>query len=245
MEPEDCFCQEKAPSQKIFETRSDFEGATVREEDAVSNVDVVILVLSDLGGVDRVIHSEEVAARAFRAAPARFGWRIEKYRKLGWPDKYVAKTALEDAKKPENGELVEGSYALDLAKDGWRLTPAGVRWIRENADRIRRTLSLGAPPEIPKKDADRFLRGIKEQKLFRDFNRVGALEASAIYRFADLLSCSPDASPDVISAKFRRLRAIAERAQDRQVNEFFDACEETFSQFLASGGKVILKREAE
>jgi hypothetical protein len=217
----------------------------VREAETISNVDIVVLVLNDLGGVDKVIHSEDVAARAFEVAPARFGWRIEKYRKSGWPDKYVAKTALDDAKKPENGELVEGSYALDLAKDGWRLTPAGVRWIREHADRIRRALRLSAPPEITKKEADRFLRGIREQRLFRDFNRAKSLDSSAIYHFADLLSCSPDASPEVIGAKFRRLRAIAERVQDRQVIRFFDACEDTFGQFLAGGQKAILNRKAQ
>lgn len=217
----------------------------MREAEPVSNVDIVVLVLNDLGGVEKVIHSEDVAAGAFGIAPARFGWRLEKYRKSGWPDKYVAKTALDDAKKPENGELVEGSYALDLAKDGWRLTPAGVRWIREHADRVRRALRLAAPPEITKKEADRFLRGIREQRLFRDFTGTGSLDSSAIYHFADLLSCSPDASPEVIGAKFRRLRAIAERVQDRQVIKFFEACEDAFSHFLAGRQNAILKREAQ
>ena len=101
----------------------------------VTNVDVVLWALAQAGGATRKVPSEEIAAEAHSIAPDRFSWQLPKYRVRGWPDKYIVKTALEDAKKKENGGLVTGDYANDLAKDGWTLTSRGARWIIDNAER--------------------------------------------------------------------------------------------------------------
>lgn len=104
--------------------------------DDISKVDMVVYALAVLGGAHSTIHSEDIAAKCYELAPSRFSWGMEKYKSRGWPDKYIVKTALEDAKKDKYGALAEGTYALELSKDGWRLTPKGAKWLKRNLKRM-------------------------------------------------------------------------------------------------------------
>lgn len=67
----------------------------------ISNVDVAVYILATLGGAEKTVYSEHIAAKCYEVAPGRFSWRLPDYREKGWPDKYIVKTALEDAKKDE------------------------------------------------------------------------------------------------------------------------------------------------
>ena len=172
-------------AEAVFDPKSGVPRRPAPSDSAVTNVDIVVYVLATLGGAERTLYSEEIAARSHEVAPARFSWRLKIYQ--NWPDKYVVKTALEDAKKAEYGALVEGSYALDVAKDGWRLTAAGVKWARENSARVEGTLAIKSTP-LPKREAERFRRGIRGQRLFREFLKSRSVQKAAIYLFTDLLS---------------------------------------------------------
>lgn len=94
----------------------------------LSNVEVLVLVVYDLGGMDQSIDTEDVAVRAREVAPNRFSLRkypdqvdIERVRKR-----------LSDAKKGSEEEaLLAGSF-----EHGWHLTPAGLDWARRNAHLI-------------------------------------------------------------------------------------------------------------
>ena len=91
-------------------------------------VEVVTLAVYLLGGDQRAIDTEDVAIEAHRLAPGRFAWR--KY-----PDQVnleLVRVYLSDAKKPAKGEWLEGS-----GKDGWSLTPAGLRWAKEAARTVK------------------------------------------------------------------------------------------------------------
>jgi hypothetical protein len=109
-------------------------------DSAITNVDIAVYALAILRGANRRVKSEDIAAKCYALCPARFSWRLIIYRDKGWPDKYIVKTALEDAKKEKNGGLVDGSYSLDLSKDGWQLTPPGAVWFRTNTKRIEKVL---------------------------------------------------------------------------------------------------------
>jgi hypothetical protein len=209
----------------------------------LTKVEIVVYVIATLGGAERTVYSEDIAARSYELAASSFSWRRQPYIAKGWPDKYIAKTALEDAKKPEYGSLVEGVYALDLSKDGWRLTPQGAKWFRENSQRIESALNV-KQPAMPKREADRFKRRLREQSLFRDFVRLGKLQATSWYSFTDMLNCSPDAAPEVVAMKFRRMKAMAELIQDPTISEFVAACEASFPH-LASGAKEEAGKEAQ
>jgi hypothetical protein len=195
----------------------------------VSNVDVVVYVLGLLGGAEKTVYSEEVAAKCYEVAQARFSWRLPAYREMGWPDKYIVKTALEDAKKDDYGALVEGSYALDIAKDGWRLTPKGAAWFRQRAEHIEKNIgSREKGLSVPRREEQRFLKQMRSQPLYEAYAKTGGLVTATRFAFTDMLNCSPDTSEDTLISKFKRLRARAELVGDEEIIRFLDACRVTF-----------------
>ena len=140
----------------------------------LSNVDVAVYILASLGGAEKTIYSEHIAAKCYQAARARFSWRLSDDREKGWPDSYIVKTALEDAKKDEYGALVDGAYALDVARDGWRLTTKGAIWFKENGERVERQLGLSAQhAAVPKREAQRFLKQMQGQSVYQAYRKSG------------------------------------------------------------------------
>ena len=107
------------------------EPATLRAvrpalDNAISNTDVVLVVLSDLGGRDRPIDIEDIAEAAWQSVPRRFSWpRHQQY-----PDLDAVDVTLRAAKK--NDGLVTGSK-----KDGWMLSAAGVDRASSRDDAVR------------------------------------------------------------------------------------------------------------
>lgn len=199
-----------------------------RSPESVTNVEVAVYVTATLGGAEKRISSEHIAAKCFALDPPRFSWRMAEYR--GWPDKYIVKTALEDAKKQEYGYLVDGAYNLDSAKDGWRLTHNGATWFRDNNERIEQ--HFGVAPPASNKDQKRILRQIHEQPLYRSFLKTRSLADVSRYAFTDMLNCSPDASADVIALKFQRLFASAQLGGDDAAIGFLAACSERFADLM-------------
>jgi len=57
----------------------------VRLPESLTNVDIVVYVTAVLGGAEKKVYSEVIAAKCFELDPARFSWRLPDYRK--WPDK--------------------------------------------------------------------------------------------------------------------------------------------------------------
>lgn len=100
--------------------------ASTRVETAVSNTDIVLVVLEELGGADRTIHTEYIAEAAWQQVPARFSWpRLQTY-----PDLDAVDVTLRAAKK--NDGLVAGSK-----RGGWMLTPAGIARVQKRAAAVR------------------------------------------------------------------------------------------------------------
>jgi len=193
-----------------------------------SNLDIAVFALSRLGGATNKISTEEIASEAFKLAPDRFSWVLEKFK--DWPDKEVARIALEDAAKAKNGSLVEGKYARDISKDGWILTPAGVRWLAKHEKHIAsalgersRQVSQLSPTEVKRLRAK-----LRREQAFQVYSASGSLEGVSPYMFTDMLQCSPDAPPDLIRFKFNRLQTQAELAQDIELLTFLQACEARF-----------------
>jgi hypothetical protein len=92
----------------------------------VSNTDIVLVVLEDLGGTDRSVHIEDIAETAWQQVPARFSWpKLQKY-----PDLDAVDVTLRAAKKNEG--LVAGSK-----REGWMLTASGVHRAHEREAAVR------------------------------------------------------------------------------------------------------------
>ncbi len=204
----------------------------------ISNVDVAVYILATLGGAEKTVYSEHIAAKCYELAPARFSWRLPDYREKGWPDKYIVKTALEDAKKDEYGGLVDGAYALDVAKDGWRLTTKGAMWFNENCTTVEKQMGFRTQhSSVPKRDAQRFLKQMHSQLLYQAYSK-GGFEGATRFALTDMLNCSPDASEDAVISKFKRLRATAELVGDSEIVAFLDACK---SKFLSPDSQTLAK----
>lgn len=89
--------------------------------------EIVTLAVYLLGGDQRSVDTEDAAVKAHELAPGRFSWR--KY-----PEQInleLVRVYLSDAKKPAKGGLLLGS-----GRTGWTLTPAGLQWAREAAQRF-------------------------------------------------------------------------------------------------------------
>ena len=89
----------------------------------VTNVEVVVLALGRLGGTTKKVFSEEIAVEAHGLAAGRFSWRLEQYRERGWPDKYIVKTALEDAQliPSEGAARISGAELRSIAEEHYSI----------------------------------------------------------------------------------------------------------------------------
>ena len=198
--------------------------------EVVSNVDIAVYALAKAGGATRTVHSEHVAAKCFQIAPLRFAWRLPEYRDK-WPDKEVVRSALVDGSKKKYGGLVSGDYARDLSRDGWRLTPAGVEWFKENEERLARVFGK-EPTGLFGLEAKRFLRKIKKSSAFKCYEKTRSIEGVSIYMFADMLECAPDASNRIVKQQYERFLSSASLASDEEVVGFLSKCGEVFSEVM-------------
>lgn len=200
----------------------------------LSNIDVVLYALLRLDGHRRKVHTEDVAYESYKLAKERFGWRLQKFREMNFPDKEPVRVALMDAAKEKYGSLVEGRSGVEASgkeRDGWRFTPSGAAWIRENVERIEHALGI-ARPKTSQRETSQFLRQMRTQPLFKRFLEVGTLKGESRYAFTDMLIISPDAPRDIITLKFDRLRSMAELVGDRDIKRFLEACAEAFTELL-------------
>lgn len=95
----------------------------------VSNVEIVTFAVFALGGASKVVDTEDIAIESHAIAPSRFAW-------TKYPDQVnleLVRVFLSDAKKKSHGWLA------GTGKDGWSLTPKGLKWVKENEHRMRST----------------------------------------------------------------------------------------------------------
>ena len=198
------------------------------KKEEVNNLEVALFALYKLGGITQKIHTERIAFECFNLAKERFSWRLNDYK--DYPDKTPVRFALEQAKKKQNGSLVIGKAGGDFAggeREGWRFTASGTKWIKENEQRIARILKQERP-EIPLREAERFIKRIKNDLAFKQYKEDKGLENVNRYNFTDMLSCPPDASIEVSKALFENLRSEAELVKDNEILKFLDLCQQKF-----------------
>jgi len=180
-----------------------------------------MLALAHVGAEQKKVYSEHIAAEAHRLAPPVFGWELPEYREKGWPDKEKVRIALIRLRS-EHG-FVDGGYAKDTADDGWRLTTAGVEWVRRNGDRLAAslgdTLSRSHRRELVRK-----LARIRDHALFRDFQSRPDDFVPSLGALAELFRCRVDAEPSTWEKRFTTLRNQARLADQDDLLTFLDIC---------------------
>ncbi|MBU4467316.1 MAG: hypothetical protein KKC39_01035 [Candidatus Omnitrophica bacterium] len=204
--------------------------------EGLSNADVALYALYKLGGATKKIHTELIAWEAYNFSEERFSWTLPEFRKRGFPDKATVRYALESAKKEK---LVKGRAGRDKAgseSEGWQFTPTGVEWFLSNEERIKDILRVEKPisSALPKHQAERFIKKMHSEKIFKLYQEKLSLDEASIYDFTDMLNCSPDASRDVIRQKFDLLKSTAISINNQDIWLFLEKCEKKFSGLLVN-----------
>lgn len=203
----------------------------------LSKMDIVLFALYKLDGILKKVHTEEITWEAYQLAKEKFSWCLPKFIKNGFPDKLTALIALETAHKEKYGSLVIGRAGRDASRklDGWQFTPQGTKWIRENKKRILVGLNINEKKEtlgMQKRDAERFIKKIKTDSLFKHFQEEKTLNQSSRYMFTDMLVCAPDSSTGIIKQKFESFYSNAELINDTEILNFLKTCREKFKDLI-------------
>jgi hypothetical protein len=205
------------------------------QNDEIKSLHIAVYALSLLGGAHRKVHTEDIAQKCLQIAPDRFKW--EKY---DYPEKELVRKALFHASEVKNGAFVTGRTGMEQrgkSRDGWQLTPAGAAWVRENEALFRTTVQQEPIAKaIPKREAERLLKKLRSDASYQVFEKTGDAASISQYMFTDLLNCSPDAPPETIRTKFRRLLSNAELIGDEDMLRFLKVCEQQFSALMAKPG---------
>ena len=200
----------------------------------LSNPDVALYALYKLGGATKKIHTELIAWEAYNLSEERFSWTLPEFRKRGFPNNTTVRYSLESAKKQK---LVKGRAGRDKGgsqSEGWQFTPSGIEWFLQNEKRIKESLNQETPLslELPKLQAERFIKKIRSEKIFKLYQEKKCVDEASIYDFTDMLNCSPDASKDVIRQKFDILKNTSMSVNEQEIRSFLDKCEEKFRDLL-------------
>lgn len=205
----------------------------ITNKEQISNIDVVVFALFLLDGVKKKVHTEEIAVRCHALAPDKFSWHLEKYKHF--PDRQATFWALQDARKAKSGRLVEGRGGRDAygEREGWHLTPEGVKWLIKNEQRIAKALEQKRP-QMRQLDKGRFLKKLRREDAFMAYIKDGNLENVSRYNFTDFLNCPPDADIATIEKKFEAIKAKAVLITDDELDGFLALCEQKFKELIKS-----------
>jgi len=179
----------------------------------VTNSDVFLWALYELGGSDRFVDVEDAFIRAFELAPLRLSWRT----RPDLPDLKKCSKALRDA---------EGSEPRLLVKQGpemRRLTGDGQKWIEDNFDRLAESLGDRRTVQAPRtRTPSRLVAQALQSDVFQMWQESGSVTAEK-WRVAQMLRCSPDSSRGVWLERLEGLRAAAYSAGRLDALTFLDA----------------------
>ncbi len=190
---------------------------------AISNTDLVLVALFDLGGGERAVDVEDIAEAAWKAVPARFSWpRHQQY-----PDLDAVDVTLRAAKK--NSGLVAGAKTT-----GWMLTLAGSEHVQRCEPAVRAHI---ADHGTDGRAANRRERGGADSSTVRRLNnlrgseavakaRRGAFDDATVYDFLAFF----EVNQYMPEAKYRmnRQRVFNVIGQDPELRTIAEALEDRF-----------------
>lgn len=200
----------------------------------LSDKDVVLYALYLLGGWQRRVHTEDVALKCYQLVPSRFSW--VKYPQ--YPDLAPARFALEAAKKPKFGALVEGESEKKRTikkTGGWRLTENGIQWIRDTRSRVEQCLGEQIPPK-GRLLADRTLEELVKGTAFKKFESCGEQAEISHAEFAEALICTVNTGVEVLNERLKQIYSTAEELKREEVKKFVKFCQRKFASLLGEEG---------
>ena len=179
----------------------------------VTNSDVFLWALYELGGADDFVDVETVFIKAFELAPLRLSWRT----RADLPDLKKCSKALRDAEGREPGLLVKKGAEMR------RLTVEGQQWIEENFDRLAEALEGDRLVRAPRtRTPSRLVSQALQGAVFTTWSDTGTITDEK-WRVAEMLRCSPDSSRAVFRDRLETLRAAAYSTGRLDALNFLDA----------------------
>jgi len=205
----------------------------------LANWEIAVFAVNGLGGAARRVATEDVALKCFDLAPDAFSW--VKY--LQFPDKDVVRSALVDARKDKNGRLLQGRAGRGKgqltrtnatpSRDGWMLTEAGARWIRENESRIAQQLGQRNASDHRQEHRQRLSR-LQSHRLYKQFLSNSDDFNPSLGDLGELFRCRVDASQLTWERRFNTARILAEAVNEQIILRFIEKCKMAVERQLLS-----------
>ena len=190
----------------------------------VTNSDVFLWALYELGGDETFVDVEDVFFRSFEIAPQRLGWRT----RPNLPDLKKCSKGMRDA------ENKSPKLLLKNGPDERLLTTEGQQWIESNFDRLAKSLGHDRVVQAPRsRNSSRLLKVLDRSPLFITWVQDGVL-ADEKWRFAELLRCSPDSTSSVWRRRLEELQSAAYAADRLELLGFLDALAANRSEWFRS-----------
>lgn len=179
----------------------------------VTNSDVFLWALYELGGADDFVDVEDVFFKAFDLAPLRLSWRT----RADLPDLKKCSKALRDAEGREPPLLVKKGAEMR------RLTVEGQQWIERNFSRLAEALGGDGPVRAPQtRVPSRLVSQALHGQVFKMWAEAGVITEEK-WKVAEMLRCSPDSSRTVFRDRLETLRGAAYSTGHLDALQFFDA----------------------
>lgn len=196
----------------------------------LSNIDIVLYILDNLGGAIKKVPTEDIALECFKLIPSRFSWVLHPRH----PDMEPVRKALFAARSEVGGALVAGRHGKtkeNQVSDGWIFTPNGIHWIEKNKDRIE--LLLGSKQKAVKRtQIDKKIFEFKNSTAFKKFLNDKTCENIHGYEFTYFLNANLDTPSAILRDRIDKIRAIASKAKEDEIVEFINKAETHFSNLL-------------
>ena len=210
------------------------------EAAAANNCDLVVFALAVLGGDSVFVHTEDVAVKCHELDPSSFSWT--KYPE--YPDLEVTRRALIRVRSEKFGSLVEGRAGQgkglagltgqERTTDGWRLTHAGMAWLRLKEARIAAaTESRGFDDRRQK--VHKQLGRVFAHTTWLSFENDRDDFSPSIGQLAELMRVRVDAPVDVWESRFKELEGKADLIGNPELKDFVERCRSSWR----SGGKAV------
>lgn len=199
------------------------------ETSSIPNRELVVYVLSLLGGESKRVHTEDIAAKCHELFPASFSWT--KY--TSFPDKDIVRVALVDARKEQWGALVQGRSGEGRGRaaknkrepltDGWLLTASGIQWVRESANKFE-SLAINPRAKSHRQKILKELTRVRSHPLFGRFSIKTDRFSPSLGEIAEFLRCRVDAPSNVWASRFDVLLGKANMADQADIVAFLTTC---------------------
>jgi hypothetical protein len=181
----------------------------------ITNADLFLYALYQLGGAGKYIDVEDVFMEMWRLAPARFSWR--KYQQ---PNYKITSKAIVDIDQRGDGDLLLGDG------NSRQLSARGVDWIEQRLKQFERIASGEGSAAPEHRPSQRLVVELSKSPVVQAFLDGADVELER-GEVAMLLRCAPDAPRDVWRERLETLCSAARDADRRELLRFFDHLEKT------------------